>query len=118
MRRLVYVLAGVGVLVVAALLINQALNSSLVYFILPNEYAREPDQYQDRRLRLGGIVEEGSIEFDEDSLALTFLVTDTLQSYPVNHVGAPPELFRENGGVVISDRSRSPPMAWFRVRAE
>ena len=28
-------------------------------------------------------------------------MTDTLQSYPVNHVGAPPELFKENGGVMI-----------------
>ncbi len=101
MRRLIYLLAGAGVLVVAALLINQALNASLVYFVLPNEYAQEPDQYQGRRLRLGGIVEAGSIRFDEDNLALTFLVTDTLQSYPVNHVGAPPELFKENGGVVI-----------------
>ena len=101
MKRLIYAVAGVAVLVVAGLLISRALNDSLVYFILPNEYARDPDEYAGRRLRLGGIVESGSIRYDEANLQLTFLVTDTVQSYPVAHSGTPPELFKENGGVVI-----------------
>lgn len=101
MKRLIYAVAGVAVLVVAGVMISRALNDSLVYFILPNEYASQPDEYAGRRLRLGGIVEQGSIRFDEDSLQLTFLVTDSVQSYPVSHTGAPPELFKENGGVVI-----------------
>lgn len=101
MKRLIYGVAGAAVLVVAGLLIARALNDSLVYFVLPNEVAADPDEYADRRLRLGGIVEEGSIRFDDQSLQLTFLVTDTVQSYGVAHTGTPPELFKENGGVVI-----------------
>lgn len=98
---MVYALAGVAVLIVAGLLIGRALNDSLVYFILPNEYAQNPGEYLGRRLRLGGIVEAGSVRFDDASLQLSFSVTDTVQSYPVIHGGTPPELFKENGGVVL-----------------
>ena len=100
-RRLVYGLLGLGVLGLAGFMINQALNTSLVYFILPNEYAQSPSQYENRRIRLGGLVAPESVRFDDHDLQLTFLVTDGIQSYPVQHVGAPPELFRENAGVVI-----------------
>lgn len=103
-RRLVYGLLGAGVLVLAGFMINQALNTSLVYFILPNEYAQQPSQFEDRRIRLGGLVAPESVRFDDRELQLTFLVTDGIESYPVQHVGAPPELFRENSGVVIEGR--------------
>ncbi len=100
-RRLVYGLLGIGILVVAGYMINQALTTSLVYFILPNEYAQSPSQYDGRRIRLGGLVAPESVRFNDFDLQLTFLVTDGIETYPVQHVGAPPELFRENAGVVI-----------------
>jgi len=103
-RRLVYGLLGIGVLGVAGFMISQALNTSLVYFILPNEYAQQPSQFENRRIRLGGLVAPESVRFNDANLQLTFLVTDGIQSYPVEHVGAPPELFRENAGVVIEGR--------------
>lgn len=104
MKRLVYALLGVGVLVVAGVLISRALTSSLVYFILPSEYARDVSSFEGRRIRLGGLVEPGSVAFDDADLHLTFLVTDGLATYPVEYDGAPPDLFQENGGVVIEGR--------------
>jgi len=103
-RRWGYALAGIAVLIVAGYMIFQALATSLVYFILPNEHASDADQYAGRRIRLGGIVAVGSMDFDERDLQLTFDVTDGLATYPVRHTGAPPELFRENTGVVIEGR--------------
>ena len=103
-RKWLYGLAGVAVLTVAGFMIYQALSTSLVYFILPNEYAANPEQYENRRIRLGGIVAPGTMAFDERDLRLTFLVTDGLMTYPVRHTGAPPELFRENTGVVVEGR--------------
>jgi cytochrome c-type biogenesis protein CcmE len=104
LKRALYAAAAAVVLVVAGLLIFRALSSSLVYFILPNEYAQDPFQYEGRRIRLGGIVEEGSVRFDDERLQLTFHVTDSLQTYPVRHGGTPPELFQENTGVVVEGR--------------
>ena len=101
MKRAIYIALAAGILVFAGTLIYRALSSSLVYFILPSEYAQQPQEYQDRRIRLGGIVEDGSVSFDQERLQLTFHVTDSVQAYPVRHGGAPPELFQENTGVVV-----------------
>ncbi len=81
----------------------QALASSLVYFILPSEYAAAPENY-DGRIRLGGLVEAGTLSFDNTDLQVAFQVTDSLQSYPVRYGGAPPELLEENTGVVVIGR--------------
>lgn len=104
MKRAVYATIGVAVLAVAGLMIYRALSESLVYFILPSEYAEASGSYDGRRLRLGGIVEPGSVAFDESDLRLTFHVTDSIATYPVRHRGAPPELFKENTGVVVEGR--------------
>jgi len=103
-RRALYALLGVGILGVAGFMIFQALSTSLVYFILPNEYARDPGQYENRRIRLGGLVAPASVRFDDRELQLTFLVTDGISEYAVRHTGAPPDLFRENAGVVLEGR--------------
>lgn len=100
MKRLFYSVAGVALLGVAGFFIYQALASSLVYFIVPSEYAAAPEKY-DGRIRLGGIVEAKSIKFDNERLELDFNVTDGLQTYPVRHSGAPPELFKADTGVVV-----------------
>lgn len=101
MKRVAYIVTAAVILVAAGLMIYRALSSSLVYFIIPSEYAKDPVQYEDRRIRLGGIVESGSVAFDEERLQLTFHVTDSLETYPVRHGGSPPELFQENTGVVV-----------------
>jgi cytochrome c-type biogenesis protein CcmE len=103
-RRALYAVLGLGVLSAAGFMIFQALSTSLVYFILPNEYAQNPAQFEDRRIRLGGLVAPESVLFDDERLQLTFLVTDGIQQYHVRHTGAPPELFKENAGVVIEGR--------------
>lgn len=103
-KRVVYVLLGVVVLAGAGFMISQALRTSLVYFVLPSEYARDAESFEGRRIRLGGMVEPGSVVYDSAQLQLAFAVTDSLASYPVVYGGAPPELFQENGGVVIEGR--------------
>lgn len=101
MKKTVYGVSGVAILIIAGFLIYQALSSSLVYFILPSEFAANPTQYEDRRIRLGGIVAPESVQYDDQNLQLAFQITDSYQTYTVQHVGAPPELFRENTGVVV-----------------
>ena len=103
-KKMVYALLGVAVLATAGFLISKALQSSLVYFILPSEYARDAESFDGRRLRLGGLVQTGSVAFDETQLHLTFQITDGIAGYPVQFDGAPPDLFQENGGVVIEGK--------------
>ncbi len=104
MKRWAYGVAAVAILAAAGFMVYNAMSSSLVYFILPSEYAANPHDYDGRRLRLGGLVQPGSIVFDNEDLRLTFHVTDSIESYFVRHQGTPPDMFQENTGVVIEGR--------------
>lgn len=104
MRKAVYAALGVVVLGVAGFMIYKALNNSLVYFVLPNEYAKDPQGFAGRRIRLGGLVEPGTVHFNSKTLQLHFVITDSIKSYPVEYQGAPPDLFKPDQGVVVEGR--------------
>ena len=71
---------------------------------MPSEYAAHPENYVGKRIRLGGIVEKNSIHFNDKNLELNFVVTDSINRYPVSHYGAPPQLFKEDTGVVVEGK--------------
>ena len=80
------------------------LGNSLVYYVLPSEYAENPAKYAGKRIRLGGLVKEGTIQYNPKTLELKFVVTDGVVDIPVEHEGTPPELFKDNQGVVVEGR--------------
>ena len=59
---------------------------------------------QDRAFRIGGLVEEGSLKRDGQSLTVTFVVTDMAQRVPVSYTGMLPDLFQEGKGVVAQGK--------------
>ncbi len=98
-RRLLFVAIGMAALGLAAALILLAFDDNLVFFFSPTEMqAREfsPDQ----RLRIGGLVEEGSVVRDGDGLTVRFNITDTANVVAVTYSGVLPALFDEGQGVV------------------
>ncbi len=84
--------------VATALMLN-AFSESLVFFHSPSEIA-EKGIPAERRFRLGGLVEENSVEKANDGVTISFRVTDTAVSVPVRYRGLLPDLFREGQGVV------------------
>jgi cytochrome c-type biogenesis protein CcmE len=98
-RRRLYVI-GLGMLGIfaAAALVLTAFEENLVFFYSPSDLA-EKTVPPGRAVRLGGLVEEGSIE-RPDGLTVHFRVTDLSQSTPVVYEGLLPDLFREGQGVV------------------
>ncbi|MEQ8246468.1 MAG: cytochrome c maturation protein CcmE [Alphaproteobacteria bacterium] len=98
-RRLYFVLAGMSALAVAVALALAAFEDNLVFFNSPTDvYAKEVPQ--DRRFRLGGLVEEESVAKSADGLTTTFRVTDLNRAVPVAYTGILPDLFREGQGIV------------------
>ncbi|RDI96011.1 cytochrome c maturation protein CcmE [Meiothermus sp. QL-1] len=99
-------IVGLGVIVGAlAYLVFGGLGQNLVYFITPSEYFQQAERYQNRSLRLGGLVKEGSLDYNPQTLELRFVVTDGVKDIPVRSSGAtPPALFGENRGVVVEGR--------------
>ena len=97
-RRLYFVLGGLAVIAVAAGLVLSAFEEGIVFFYSPTDLA-EKEVPRDRTLRLGGLVEEGSVVRGE-GLEIAFRVTDLGTAVPVRYNGILPDLFREGQGVV------------------
>jgi cytochrome c-type biogenesis protein CcmE len=86
-------------------LVLGGLGQNLVYFITPSEYFQQADRYQNRQVRLGGLVKEGSLDFSPQTLELRFVVSDGVKHVPVKSSGStPPAMFGENRGVVVEGR--------------
>ena len=96
-RRLYFVLSAMTALGVAAGLVLFALEDSLVFFYSPSDVL-EKNVDQGRHIRLGGLVEEGSIE--RDGTTVRFRVTDMAHTISVSYTGVLPDLFSEGRGVV------------------
>lgn len=98
-RRLtiiVVLLAGLSVAVGLALVALQE-NMNLFYSPAEIEAGKAPVE---QRIRAGGLVEEGSVLRDSDSLRVRFSITDNDGQVPVQYDGILPDLFREGQGVV------------------
>ncbi len=96
-RRLVLIgLAGV-VLAAAAGLVLSALNDTIVFFSAPTALVEKPP-VPGTRLRLGGLVENGSV--NRQGSDVRFAVTDGATKIAVVYSGLLPDLFREGQGVI------------------
>ena len=98
-RRLGWILGGLAILGIAAALVLNAFQSSLVFFFTPTQIAAR-EAPQGRPFRVGGLVEAGSLQREPNSLTVRFRVTDTAQTIPVTYTGMLPDLFKEGKGVV------------------
>jgi cytochrome c-type biogenesis protein CcmE len=100
-RRLYVLVAGMACLGIAAALVLSAFNDSLVFFYSPSDVMQKAVG-PDRRIRLGGLVEPGSLA--RQGASVDFRVTDGQHTIPVHYQGALPDLFREGQGVVAEGR--------------
>ena len=96
-RRLWLLLGSLTTLGVAAALVLTALNDNLVFFYSPTQVA-EKSLGPDRRFRLGGLVEQGSVQ--KEGQIVRFTITDTNKTLKVVYRGILPDLFREGQGVI------------------
>lgn len=103
-RRLGFIGFGLALLAAAAFLALRAFKDSIVFFYSPSEVV-EKQPTPDRRLRMGGLVEAGSVERGAEA-TVRFRVTDLAKTVPVTYRGILPDLFREGQGVVAEGHFR------------
>ena len=98
-------LAGLAITAVlaAVLLAMWGLKDRAAYFFTPIEIATGKAE-QGKAIRLGGMVETGSLKQATDGVTVTFLVSDGEARVPVRYRGITPDLFREGSGVVAEGR--------------
>jgi cytochrome c-type biogenesis protein CcmE len=102
-KRALAIGAGLTTLAVASALVLNAFQSNLVFFYSPTQIAAE-EAPRDRAFRVGGLVQEGSVKRDPQTLEVQFQVTDTAKTIPVVYKGLLPDLFMEGKGVVAQGR--------------
>ncbi|MGO1659238.1 MAG: cytochrome c maturation protein CcmE [Marinobacter sp.] len=102
-KRLTIILFLLAGLTVAVGLTTYALRQNINLFYDPSQISAG-EAPVDVRIRAGGMVEEGTVKRDADSLKVEFLVTDYNASVPVEYIGILPDLFAEGQGIVAMGR--------------
>ena len=102
-QRLVLVVIALVALVGAGLLAAYALRSQAAYFYVPSDLVANPPE-QGRAIRLGGMVESGSLKTMPDGVTRNFVVGDGKARVEVRFTGITPDLFVEGSGVVAEGR--------------
>ena len=83
-------------------IILKSLEENVVYFFSPTEIYNKPDISLNKKVRIGGLVKEGSINRQEDTI--NFIITDLKNEIVVTYNGLVPNLFSEGKGVVAEGK--------------
>ena len=102
-KRFALVAAGIALLVGAVTLVLNTFSDNMVFFFSPTQVAAK-EAPQGRTFRIGGMVQDGSLERGADGTSVRFVVTDTANVITVTYKGALPDLFKEGKGVVAQGK--------------
>jgi cytochrome c-type biogenesis protein CcmE len=96
MATVAAILVGVGIATAFAL---QAFEKNMLYYYSPTQIlaGEAPDT---RSIRVGGLVENGSVKREPGSLEVRFTLTDFANTVGVSYTGVLPDLFREGQGII------------------
>ena len=101
-KRLTFVIVALCLLGLAAALVLTAFEENIVFFFSPTDIV-EQKASENQRFRLGGLVEEGSVDRSGGE-TIAFRVTDITNVVSVSFTGILPDLFREGQGIVAEGR--------------
>ena len=94
---MVFIISGLALMLVSAFFILSNFRDNLVFFYTPTELS-EKKIAENKLIRVGGLVEAGSIVRNSD--VTDFTLTDTNYSVKISYKGILPTLFREGQGIV------------------
>ena len=104
-QRLMLAIIALLALAGAAMLAMWGLSDRAAYFVTPTDLAAGKGR-DGAAIRLGGMVETGSLVREADGVSIRFTVSDLKAKTPVTYRGITPDLFREGSGVVAEGRMR------------
>lgn len=96
-----------AILGLAVTLVLNAFEDNLVFFYSPTDIV-EKQVAPGKRVRIGGLVEDGSVEKEAGGTTVHFRITDGANVLTVEYSGILPDLFREGQGVVAEGRLTPP----------
>ncbi len=107
-KRVKWIIGGAIISFSVLILSFLGIEGNSVYFYTPKEAVEQAAKLGQKEIRVGGMIKGGSVQWDRTSLRLEFVLTDLQgQEITVTHHGTPPDLFKENSGVVVEGRISS-----------
>ena len=88
--------------IVVVFVVLKSLEENVVYFFSPTEIYNKENISFNKKIRVGGLVKEGSITNNQTSV--NFIVTDLNNEIIVSYSGSLPNLFSEGKGVVAEGK--------------
>jgi cytochrome c-type biogenesis protein CcmE len=116
-RKLSRLLFVFFVLALASTLVLYALRQNISLFYTPSQVLSGEAPIE-RAIRVGGMVEKGSVVRAEKGLSVLFNITDFNKSITVTYTGILPDLFREGQGIVAEGEIRNQQFQATRVLAK
>ncbi|MBE3558030.1 MAG: cytochrome c maturation protein CcmE [Ktedonobacteraceae bacterium] len=98
-----FLIAGIAILGAVIYLIYANTQASATYYMTVAEL-KHCTTCMDRAVRVAGIVQDGSIQRDNQSQRITFVVVDGGQTLTVNYSGVVPDIFRPGIQVVVEGK--------------
>ncbi len=103
-KRTALIASALGGLGIATALVLFALSDTIVFFYSPSDVI-EKHVAAGKRVRVGGLVENGSLKRLEGT-HIEFTITDTAKTLKISYLGVLPDLFREGQGVIAEGAMR------------
>ena len=97
---------GVAVILVAGAAISTLnFGDNIVYFYTPKEALAKSDELSAKTIKVGGMVKNGTVDWKPTDIKLAFTLTDMKGAeISISHNGTPPDMFKENQGVVVEGK--------------
>lgn len=100
-----WIVGGAVILVAGLAVSNLQFGDNVVYFYTPQEAFAKAADIDSKTIKVGGMVKAGTVQWKPEDLALNFVMTDMQGTdIEVSHKGTPPDMFKENSGVVVEGR--------------
>ena len=103
-NRILFLTSVFLISVIAVFFIINSLNKNILYFSSPTEIKQSEDIQFGKVMRVGGMVQKGSITINQKDILFT--VTDFENEIIISYSGTVPSLFAEEKGVVAEGRLR------------
>ena len=100
--RIFYLILSLVLVTAIIFFILRSLEDNVVYFFSPTEIYNKPSIALNKKIRLGGLVKEDSIE--KTGTSINFIITDLKNEIIVSYNGLVPNLFSEEKGVVAEGK--------------
>ncbi len=100
-----FLIGGLIIFATLAAISIQGLQEMTVFFHTPEEILVSPADFENKVIRIGALVQPGSVKWNANTLHLSFKVTEDSKHFiPVVYQGVKPDMFREGQGVVVEGK--------------